>query len=516
MCGIVAAVGGGSDAVRAGLVGAGLRRIEHRGSPGTRHEDAHAVTAAAHLGTNRLPIVGGPAGRQPVTSRSGATVVVHNGEVYNFRELAAELGLPAAAATSDTAVLAELVEARGVRAALRAVHWEGVLVAADERTGTVVAARDHLGIKPLYLVRAGEVTVLASEIKALLDVPGAERITEVPPGALVTFAPSSAEPVADTWWDAADVVRARPSDVRPGAALDDVARTVRDAVHARVPDEPYAVMLSGGLDSSLVLAHALERSRDVTAFVLYREGSPDVDVARRLCDDLDVELVEVVGHDPHELWEHAGQVVGIVESWEWHVVNHAAPMLRLVDAVAASGRRVVLTGEGADELFFGYTERGADGAVLTDPDALERRRVDRLRALHRTNCQRLDRMSMHRTLECRVPFLDVAVVEAALRHPAPAHLEGGRTKSLLRDAARRVLPAYVTDRDKLSLAKGAGYVYDAVRGGGVFHVPDQGVRDAVDAAVETFPYRFPVERALVDHFVRHGYDRAAFMREATV
>ena len=515
MCGIVAAVGGTSSSERARFVEDGLRRIEHRGAPGTCHEAAHATEAAVHLGTNRLPIVGGASGRQPVRSRSGALIAVHNGEVYNYRELAAELGLPGEVATSDTAVLVELVEARGVAAALRALRWEGVLVVADERTGTVVAARDHLGIKPLYVVRTGDVTVFGSEIKALLGVPGTGAISEVPPGSFATVVGGKGVPVMETWWAIGEQV-ATGAQACAAAAADDIARAVRAAVHARVPDEPYAVMLSGGLDSSLVLAHALERSRDVTAFVLFREGSPDVAAARALCRDLGVELVEVPGSDPSTLWQDAGDVVGTVESWEWHVVNHAAPMLPLMSTIAAAGLRVVLTGEGADELFVGYTERGDDGAPLTDADALDKRRVQRLLALHRTNCQRLDRMSMHRTLECRVPFLDVAVIEAAFRYAAVDHVAQGRTKRLLRDAARLVLPAYITDRDKLSFARGAGYEYDHVRGGGVFRMPDATGQQDADAKAEVFPYRFPVERALVDHFVRHGYDRADFMREATV
>ncbi len=511
MCGIIAVVGGEATA-REAMTLACLDRIAHRGAPSGRGSTRELPTVPVTLGTNRLPIIGGASGTQPAISRSGAVMCAHNGEVYNFRALAEAAGLPPELSTSDTVVLTELLDCWGVERTLNAVRWEGALVAVDVTTGTVTAARDHLGIKPLYFATLPDATVLASELKAL--EPFGAVINEVPAGAFATFDVQDPVRVRTTTWWTAERSHSIASGRDPVDAIDD---TVRAAVHARVPEEPYAVMLSGGLDSSLVLRHAIARNPDVTAFVLHRPGSPDVEVARRLCHDLDVRLVEVKGTSPEDLWQRAPEVVRIVESWEWHVVNHAAPMLPLITAIAEAGLRIVLTGEGADELYFGYIERRADGTPIVGEAELSQRRLMRLAQLGRTNCQRLDRMSMHSTIECRVPFLDREVIETALALTPATHCRNGVAKTLLKAAARRSLPDYVVNRPKLSLAKGAGYVYDQEHGGGVFAwIGDSASAEHTRAEVERFPYRFPVERVLVEWFVELGYHRAAFMRTATV
>lgn len=511
MCGIIAVVGG-VPTERKKMVLTGLDYIAHRGEGYERSSVQELSGAQVAIGVNRLPIVGGQSGAQPVISASGALACLHNGELYNFRALAETAGLPPRLSVSDTVVLTELLDRWGVERTLNEVRWEGAFLAVDTVSGTLIAARDHLGIKPLYFAALPEVTVFASELKALKSFKA--QIKEVPAGVFVTIDvrhPSQIQ--MTTWWSVNKSFLLTP-DRDPIEAFDDAVRT---AIHSRVPEEPYAIMLSGGLDSSLVLQHAIARNPDVTAFVLHRPGSPDIDAARRLCLDLQVRLIEVEGLPPEELWKRAPEVVEIVESWEWHVVNHAAPMLPLVAAIADAGFRVVLTGEGADELCFGYIERNADGTPITGEAELAQRRRLRLAQLGRTNCQRLDRMLMKSTIECRVPFLDREVVETALSILPKAHLRDGVPKAMLKEVARRCLPNYVVDRPKMSLAKGAGYVYHRQHGGGAFawngkieHVIGS------DVEVSQFPFRFELEQVLVEWFVELGYHQATFMRAATV
>lgn len=509
MCGIIAVIGG-QAAVRENIVNDGLARTSHRGAPSDQGYPQSFTPFPISLGTNRLPLVGGSQGTQPAISESGAVLCVHNGEVFNFRALAEEVGTSPELSSSDTTVLNELLDFWGIDYTLERIQWEGAFVAFNRTTETVTAARDHLGIKPLYFAFLSETIVFASELKAL--EPLGATIHEVPAGAFVSLDVWSPRQVTTTkWWDV-DKSRSLAPCIDQ---IDAVEGAVRSAVFARVPNEPYAVMLSGGLDSSLMLTLAIARNPNVTAFVLYRQGSPDAEAARRLCRDLNVRLVEVAGEAPRELWQRAPDIVRIVESWEWHVVNHAAPMLSLMSAIVDAGLRIVLTGEGADELFFGYAERHADGALLDEVE-LEQRRRTRLAQIGRTNCQRLDRMSMDRTLECRVPFLDRDVVETALSISSSEQNQSGIPKALLKEAARRLLPSYIVDRPKLSFAKGAGYIYDQERGGGVFEWSGrEPSTESIRSVVDRFPYRFPVERALVEHFVELGYHRAEFMQEAT-
>jgi len=171
--------------------------------------------------------------------------------------------------------------------------------------------------------------------------------------------------------------------------------------------------------------------------VLHRPGSSDLPYARRLCAELGARLTEVPGLDAGALRGQLPSVISMVETWEWQVVNHAAPMLPLTTKVHEHGYRVVLSGEGADEIFLGYNRDGTG-------DSLKHEQMHRVAALHKTNCRRLDRMGMRDQLEFRVPFLDRAVTEWALALPEEYLVRDGVAKWILREAVRDILPADTT------------------------------------------------------------------------
>ncbi|WP_101254347.1 asparagine synthetase B family protein [Streptomyces barkulensis] len=517
MCGI-AAVYDARAARRRSLTSSILHAMAHRGHHRAGRRTADRAEWATTLGTNRLPIVGHAAGDQPVLSPRGRYLVAFNGEVFNYQELSRRLGEAdrsyAGLPDSDTAVLAAAIEHWGPEAATPELVWEGAYLCLDTESGVLWAARDHLGIKPLYWTAANDTVLWASEIRAL--TPHATGTVEpVAPGSLLRWAPpGTGAPTTTTWW-APEEHSPLPENEGASADAENKEETVlrlgellREAVRARTPRTPYAVALSGGLDSSLILRLAHEANDQVTAYVLNRPDSPDLPYAEELCRLLDVPLVRVTASETTQLYKRLPEVIRTVETWEWQVVNHAAPMSDLMGAIQADGHRVVLTGEGADELFCGY------GQPVASDGTLQSERLARVRNLHRTNCRRLDRMGMQATLECRVPFLDRTVTEFALGLHSRWMVRDGRNKWVLRAMAHGVLPQRIAERKKLSFARGVGYEYSPQTVSSVFGAlqDDEAVLPAEWAQLP----RYPSERLFLRHFLDCGYGAARYLRSRSV
>jgi asparagine synthetase B (glutamine-hydrolysing) len=345
----------------------------------------------------------------------------------------------------------------------------GVVLIAEPRRGRVTVARDPVGVRPFHLTRtAGGLVLGASQLAGLAACGDVEHIEVLAPGhrAVLDGATIDVQPCA-----------AAPGDEHLGGELGgagyrQLRSAVAEAVRARVPDGDYAVLLSGGLDSSTVLVLARAVNPRVRAVTVAAAGSPDACYARRLTDALDVPL-EIVDAPPEaELLAGLDDMVARVETWESQVLTHAFPTWTALSAL--SGRiRVVLTGEGSDELFGGYRSG-------RESDAESRRhRLRELGNLHRTSCQRLDRLGAGAGLDVRLPFLAPAVVRTALALPSHALYRQGLSKWALREAMRADLPDYVLDRPKLTFARGAGYRYGRQAAGAGL------LADRFDGRVET-------------------------------
>ena len=412
-----------------------LARLEHRGPD----ERGTLALEGAWLGHTRLSIVDLAGGRQPLSSADGSVHLVGNGEVYNHGEFDVER-----VTASDNEVALHLIEHDPATLA-RLNGMFAFVVATDD--GRFVAARDPVGIKPLYWSRhRGEVR-FASEMHAF-DPDWQAAVEPFPPGC---------------WWTPEDGLQrfasAVPDELAP-AHGDLVTGTravlVRAVERQMMGDVPVGVFLSGGLDSSLVAAIAARwcehHGTRLRTFAVGTPESPDLGAARRVAAHLGTEHHETT-YTAAEAIEALPEVVRAIESFDPGLVRSAVPNFMLARATAEHVK-VVLTGEGADELFAGY----AYMAEIEDADALHAELERTVASLHNLNLQRCDRVTMAHGLEARVPFLDLEVIHWALGLPAsekltrPDRLE----KALLREAFAGWLPDDLLWRVKAEFGDGSG------------------------------------------------------------
>jgi asparagine synthase (glutamine-hydrolysing) len=467
MCGIVAEHGG-SDPEQLERM---LERLAHRGP-----DDRGAVQVdGSWLGHRRLSIVDVGGGQQPLTTADESAYLVGNGEVYNHEEVRAGLADRELLTTSDNEVALHLMDERGPEGLAELSGMFAFVMAG--RDGRFVAARDPVGIKPLYWARRDGAVRFASEMHAF-DPDWQEHVEPFPPGCawtpedgLARFAsavPASARaPVTD--WE---------------ALLEGTRSTLIRAVEQQMMgDVNVGVFLSGGLDSSLVAAIAARvakaRGRRLQTFAVGTDGSPDLVAARRVAEHLDCEHVEVT-YTAAEALESLPNVVRAIESFDPGLVRSAVPNYMLA-RTTRQHVKVVLTGEGADELFAGYDYM----REFSDPDALHAELERTVRSLHNLNLQRCDRVTMAHAVEARVPFLDRNVIEWALRVP-PAAKQGEPEKKLLRESFAGWLPDDLLWRTKAEFGDGSG------------------ARDALSRAVEdtVSDAEFEAERTAVEPALR--------------
>jgi asparagine synthase (glutamine-hydrolysing) len=211
------------------------------------------------------------------------------------------------------------------------------------------------------------------------------------------------------------------------------------------------VIVSGGLDSSLTLLHAADMHPNCVAFTVGAPGSDDLHYARRLCADLRVPH-EVIEISPREIRLAAvREAIAMSELTEYGDIINAVACVPLFRRIHDAGIKVVLTGDGSDELFGGYPMYDR-----TSPEQARRLFLHKIRNLARTELQRVDRISMGHGVEARVPFLDLALVELAMRMPMSLKVRDGQEKWILREAFADLLPGYIRERPKNPMSHSSG------------------------------------------------------------
>jgi asparagine synthase (glutamine-hydrolysing) len=436
MCGIV----GSFPKADTEVISQSVKRLLHRGP------DDHRVieTSKGTFGHTRLAIIDVAGGHQPM--KNNGDWIAFNGQIYNYQQLRQNLA-ETFETQSDTEVILKLYAEHGPNCV---ALLDGMFAIALLDGDDLFLARDPLGIKPLYYAIEDEKLYFASEIKALVNL--SSNILEFPPG---------------YWWHSKLGLKQYyrlPEDrlyqpefpKRPDAQqLSQIQDALRQAVHKRLiadQEVPVGVSLSGGLDSSIVAALARENKDRLDTFVVGTPESTDISASKQVADYLGTRN-HIYQYSIDEMLAALPEVIYHLESFDAPLVRSAIPNYFLAK-LASQHVRVILTGEGADELYAGY-----DYLIpVQDPDELDQELKTLTGKLHNTNLQRADRMSMAHGLEGRVPFLDENVVDMSLGLPAAWKLRHHNwpEKALLRKSFSKFLPAEIVDRPKAKFSQGAG------------------------------------------------------------
>lgn len=419
-----------------------MRRLVHRGPDASgMFENPSGV-----LGHRRLSIMDPEGGDQPICDDRNFRAIVGNGEIYNFPKLKPQLEIGHRFRTrSDTESALHLYENHGVECARRLDGMFAFVIADGDK---IYAARDAIGIKPLYFGKRGTGLAFASELKALTGL--AEDVQEFPAGSWY-----HSDLGFHSFYDIPDVPLVERTTEEHCQVLRETLE--RSVVKRLMSDVPVGAFLSGGLDSSLITAIMRQHVDKLHTFSVGVEGSSDLAAARVVAKHLDTIHHEHVFTRKHVM-DALPKIIHHLESFDRDLVRSAIPCY-FTSRLAAEHLKVILTGEGADELFGGYTYYKDIQCEQTLHHELRRS----ISAMHNVNLQRVDRLTMAHSLEGRVPFLDTDMIELAQTIPASLKLvedEGGNLieKWVLRKACEDLLPEEIVWRKKLQFDEGSGTV----------------------------------------------------------
>ena len=459
MCGIVCAfeLKQPSEELRPQVLGMS-KSIRHRG-PDWSGIFSNPKTVMAH---ERLAIVDPTSGKQPLFSADGRYVLAANGEIYNHKELQAQLGGKYDFQTaSDCEIILALYQDKGPDFI---DELNGIFGFAlyDTAKDVYFIARDHMGIIPLYMGWDQNGTFyVASELKALEGV--CTKIELFPPGHYMT----SETKIPVQWytrdWMEFDAVKDNET------SIDDLHDSLAAAVRRQLmSDVPYGVLLSGGLDSSVTSALAklyaakrIEADDDQAAwwpqlhsFAVGLEGSPDLEAAAKVAKHIDTVHHEVK-FTIQEGLDAIRDVVYHLETYDITTIRASTPMYLLARAIKALGIKMVLSGEGADELFGGYLYFHK----APTPKEFHEETVRKLDKLHQYDCLRANKSLAAWGIEGRVPFLDKEFMDVAMRiNPSDKMITSDRMeKWVIRKAFEQYLPESVAWRQKEQFSDGVGY-----------------------------------------------------------
>jgi len=394
------------------------------------------------LGHTRLSIMDPAGGDQPIYSEDRSKAIIANGEIYNFPKLRPELARQHTfSTTSDSEAILHLFEEHGTSVVN---HLDGMFTFAIADGSDIMLARDPIGIKSLYYGNNNGQLMFASELKAI--APYCDDVKEFMPGTCY-----HSKEGFKTYYSVPDL---QPdSTVSIEEYIKEIRVTLEAAVVKRLmSDVPVGAFLSGGLDSSLICAIARKHLPELHTFSVGLEGSPDIEAARIVSRHLDTRHHEYI-LTPQELKDKLPEIIYYLESFDQDLVRSAYPCY-FTSKLASDHVKVILTGEGADELFAGYTYYKG----ITDEQVLHNELRRSVASLHNINLQRVDRMTMAHSIEGRVPFLDLTMIELGQRVPAAYKLKGDPVveKWILRKAFEDLLPHDIVWRKKEQFDEGSG------------------------------------------------------------
>lgn len=465
------------------------RLMRHRGP------DWSGIYASdnAILAHERLSIVDVNNGAQPLYNAAHTHILAVNGEIYNHQALRQRFeGRYEFQTASDCEVILALYEEQG-SAFLDELQGMFAFVLYDAEKNSYLIGRDHLGIIPLYMGydEHGNLYV-ASEMKAL--VPVCRTIKEFPAGSFMSSDDGEIHSYYQRDWFEFDNVKENHTDAAQ------LKEALEESVKSHLmSDVPYGVLLSGGLDSSVISAitkkFAARRVEDgerseawwpqLHSFAVGLEGSPDLKAAQEVANHLGT-----VHHEIHftvqEGLDAIRDVIYHIETYDVTTIRASTPMYLMARKIKAMGIKMVLSGEGADEVFGGYLY------FHKAPSAKEfhEETVRKLLALHMYDCARANKAMSAWGVEARVPFLDKKFLDVAMRlNPQDKMCGNGKMeKYILRECFESYLPASVAWRQKEQFSDGVGYSWiDTLKETANQQISDQMLANAHFR----FPYNTP-------------------------
>ena len=463
------------------------KRIRHRG-PDWSGIYNHSNAILAH---ERLAIVDPTSGKQPLFTADKSLVLAANGEIYNHRDLRKQFeGSYDFQTESDCEVLLALYQEKGP-AFMDELNGIFAFAIYDTQKDSYFIARDHMGIIPLYMGWDVHGTFyVASELKALEGV--CTKIELFPPGHYLES--GSDQPVQWYQRDWSDFEKVKDNET----SIEELHDALSDAVQRQLmSDVPYGVLLSGGLDSSITSALAKKFASkriesdntqqawwpQLHSFSVGLEGSPDLTAARKVADHIGTVHHEIK-FTIQEGLDAIKDVIYHLETYDITTIRASTPMFLMARAIKSLGIKMVLSGEGADELFGGYLYFHK---APTAQDFHEET-VRKLDKLHQYDCLRANKSLAAWGIEGRVPFLDKEFMDVAMRlNPKDKMINGERMeKWVVRKAFESYLPESITWRQKEQFSDGVGYSWiDTLK-----ELVDEKV---TDEQMENAHYRFPTQ-----------------------
>ncbi|MEI6894192.1 MAG: asparagine synthase B [Colwellia sp.] len=410
----------------------------------------------------RLSIVDTEHGAQPLYNNDKTNVLAVNGEIYNHKALASDLNVDYTFQTaSDCEVILPLYEEFGADFVDK-LQGMFAFILYNEKDNSYLIARDHIGIIPLYTGYDSEGNFyVASEMKALMPI--CKTVSEFPPGHILDSRVGKLQQYYKRNWQ------------EYGAIKDNTTSTtkIREALEESVKshlmtDVPYGVLLSGGLDSSLISAitqkFAARRIEDndlaeawwpkVHSFACGLAGSPDLIAAKTVADSIGTTHHSVIFTEQEGI-DALKEVIYHLETYDVTTIRASTPMYLMARKIKAMGIKMVLSGEGADEIFGGYLYfHKAPNAQEFHEELL--RKLDRL---HKFDCLRANKSMSAWGIEARVPFLDKHFMDVAMRINPEDKLcgNGKMEKAILRESFEGYLPKEILWRQKEQFSDGVGY-----------------------------------------------------------
>lgn len=417
---------------------------------------------SAILAHERLSIVDPESGGQPLFSPDRRQVLAVNGEIYNHQDIRRQFaGKYDFQTGSDCEVILALYREKGIDF-LEDISGIFAFVLYDEERDAFLIARDPIGVIPLYIGYDDDGTVyVASELKALEGQ--CQRYEPFLPGHYYWSGEGQMHRYYHRDWMSYDAVK------NNGASSEDIRQALRAAVKRQLmSDVPYGVLLSGGLDSSVISAVAerysemrIEDNSQTKAywprlhsFAVGLKGAPDLAKARLVADHIGTVHHEI-NYTIQEGLDALRDVIYFIETYDVTTVRASTPMYLLARVIKSMGIKMVLSGEGADEIFGGYLYFHK----APDAKAFHEETVRKLSKLHLYDCLRANKSLSAWGVEGRVPFLDKEFLDVAMRTNPQAKMCPGKTmeKRIVREAFTDMLPEEIVWRQKEQFSDGVGY-----------------------------------------------------------